>query len=82
MNMNLTGEDELLTKEYLILIMMQVLEFLSILHSNNYYYGDLKPSNILIGFNSYIKFTDFGGTIFLNQKKELFYMRGYTKGFC
>ena len=36
----------------------------------------------MVGEDNIVKFTDFGGTIFLNPKKRYFYLRGYTKGFC
>ena len=38
------------------------------LHDNNFYYGDLKPQNILINEKTLqISFSDFGGTVYLKE---------------
>ena len=35
-------------EEHLIMIVFYALDFLRLLHQNNFYYGDLKPKNILV----------------------------------
>ena len=61
------------------------MEFLSLLHLENYYYGDLKPQNILVqsDYNDFrVKFGDFGGTVYLNINQNSYHIRCYTKKFC
>ena len=41
-------------------IMYQLLKALKFIHSEAIIYSDLKPSNILINYDSYIKVCDFG----------------------
>ncbi|KAK2943829.1 putative protein kinase [Blattamonas nauphoetae] len=50
-------------------IVSDVLAGLGFLHSRNEVYGDVKPSNILIGFNGRAKLGDFGGVVGVGTQK-------------
>ncbi|KAK2947941.1 putative serine/threonine protein kinase [Blattamonas nauphoetae] len=50
-------------------IVSDVLAGLGFLHSRNEVYGDVKPSNILIGFDGRAKLGDFGGVVGVGTQK-------------
>ena len=58
------------------------MEAMSYLHSQNIYYGDMKPENILVFKDYKIKIGDFGCSIkFPKNSKDdtTFYLSGLTK---
>ncbi|KAK2947385.1 putative Polyadenylate-binding protein [Blattamonas nauphoetae] len=50
-------------------ILKDVLDALAFLHSRNEVYGDLKPSNVLIGRDGTAKLGDFGGVVGVGTQK-------------
>ena len=52
------------------------------LHSKYIYYGDMKPSNILIFQNMQVKLGDFGTAEKFEDMSSILYLRGATKFFC
>ena len=57
------------------------------LHQKNVFYSDMKPANLLIFRNQYVKMGDFGVSVKLRDDdvegiNPLYYARGQTKGYC
>ena len=50
--------------------MAQVLEVLDDLHRQQFIYRDLKPENLLVGSDGYIRLCDFGGSFKLSSPNE------------
>jgi len=44
-------------------ILLQICEFLVMLHEDYFVYGDLKPKNVLLSASNEVKFSDFGGMV-------------------
>ena len=57
---------------------LSTMKALSYLHSNNFYYGDMKPSNILIFQNMQVKLGDFGTAEKFDGMSSNLYLRGAT----
>ena len=55
---------------------------ISYLHSKNIYYGDMKPTNILIFQNMQVKLGNFSTAIRFEDKSSNLYLRRATKFFC
>ncbi len=65
-------KNDIETVRFIVAQLVLVLEYL---HDQNILYRDLKPENVLIGNNGYIKLADFGFV-----KKQFFWQRATT--FC
>ena len=60
---------------YFALSTMKAIQYL---HSNNIYYGDMKPANILIFQNMHVKLGDFGTSEKFEDMSSILYLRGAT----
>lgn len=65
-------------------VCLKAIEIICYLHSQNVYYGDMKPANLLIFRDYKIKIGDLGMSMKLpddcNMNSE-FYIKGYTPNF-
>ena len=66
--------------EYLCFKAMLALNYL---HTQNVYYGDMKPQNLLVFKNYNVKIGDFGTAMKLQTDPDaLYYVKGYTKRYA
>lgn len=68
--------ESIYSEKWIIFILAQVVLSLEYLHSRNIVYRDIKPENILLTSNGYIKMADFG------LSKDLTSTNDTTKTFC
>ena len=53
-------------KEQIVIWLFQIAEAMKYIHNNEMVHLDLKPANILLDSNGFIKITDFGISVFMN----------------
>ena len=76
------GSKNTLSDEMLIMVTLNVMDAINRFHkSEDMYYGDLKPGNVLISREWKAKFDDFGISHFFRGGTNG-YLHGLTKGFC
>ena len=62
----------------LLYLGISTMKSIQYLHSKNIYYGDMKPSNILIFQNMEVKIGDFGTAYKFEDMSSILYLRGAT----
>lgn len=52
------------------------------MHQQSLYYGDMKPSNLLVFRDQKVKIGDFGISLLMNSDEDSYYLKGLTHGYC
>jgi len=76
---SLVSKENKITMKLLSNYALQMIIAISFLHKHNIIINDIKPDNILLNSRGEVKFTDFGLSYFLNQRKNNFKWLGTTK---
>ena len=80
-NDNSIKKVEFFSEEKLAYFCLKAIESLCYLHSNQIYYGDMKPENLLIFRDYKVKLGDFGVSLKLPNNSNFddkFYLKGLT----
>lgn len=75
--MKIMSKERIFSEKLIKFVVSQIVLILEYLHSQNIIYRDIKPENILIDMNGYIKLADFGLSKYLGDSSE-----DNTKTFC
>ena len=74
--------EEALSGERILMISLNLIEVLLAFHyTDDLYYGDLKPRNVLMSNQGKAKFNDFGISYFFQGQSKGYY-KGYSPHYC